>query len=288
MHWVSGNNRYGDLEHRLEISEPCDLDAAYIAFWRRLLDDAVAHVGQWNWHTIAFELSPKESPDERPGWLKAHFWDASNRLCKHPDYVMPSSAFVVLDEDQGDEKHARDLLVFFLEHFDRLRAAAIVEPVASLFQRVQALRPLQVLGAVNDGWLDLQIGQPEPGPLPEYDQKLLAGEPARMQSDPGGLWDMEWLALLNAVGNALIHYTPEHFKTIECTVRVEGDRLFYQIGCPDFPEEGATEPGKDVHQAMSRLMTHKNASDARIPGMRFVVQIESDGSARTHVEILHE
>jgi hypothetical protein len=76
--------------------------------------------------------------------------------------------------------------------------------------------------------------------------------PARMQPDRGGIRDMEWLAHLNAVGAALIHYTPKHFNSIECTVRLrlEGNRLFYQIGRPDFPDEGTTEPGRNVHQAM--------------------------------------
>jgi hypothetical protein len=286
MRWVSVNNSSGLPEHRLEMSEPGNLDAAYVEFWRRILDDAIAQVGQLDWRTIAFSFSPKESPNEKPGWLRAYFWDPSNRRCQHPAYVLTAEAFAVFDEDQGDEKHARDLLVFFLEQFRRLRALAAAKPVASLFQRARALRPLEVVGAVNDGWLDLQIGQPEPGPLPEYDQKLLAGQPARMDPDRGGLLDMEWLALLNAVGNALIHYTPEHFKTIECTVRVEGNRLFYQIGCPDFPDQGTTEPGEDVHQAMSRLIAYKLKSGATFPGMRFVVQIQSDGTARTHAEML--
>src|SRR6516225_9594587 len=110
MRWVSVNSRSGPLEHHLEMPEPTDLRTAYVEFWRRILSDAIAHAGQIGWRTIAFESSPRESPDEKPGWLTARFWDASNGRCKHPDYVMTSEAFVVLDEGEGDEKHARDLL----------------------------------------------------------------------------------------------------------------------------------------------------------------------------------
>jgi hypothetical protein len=97
---------------------------------------------------------------------------------------------------------------------------------------------------------------------------------------------MEWLAHLNAVGAALIHYTPKHFNSIECTVRLEGNRLFYQIGRPDFPDEGTTEPGRNVHQAMSRLIASKLQSGAKFAGMKFVVQIQSDGTGRAHAEML--
>jgi hypothetical protein len=69
----------------------------------------------------------------------------------------------------------------------------------------------------------------------------------------------------NAVGNALVRCTAKHFHNIECTVRVEGNRLFYPVGRPDFPDEGTTEPGQDVHQAMSRLVVHKLRSPGRFP-----------------------
>jgi len=288
MRWVSTRNRVGSVEHKLEMPEAPDLDAAYVAFWRRILGDAIAQVDQLGWWTIAFQLSPRESPDEGEGKLKAGFWNASNHWCAHPNsYVLPSEAFVVLDQGQGDAQRHRELLTLYLEHYGRLREAAAVKPVPSLFRKARALRPLKVVAAVLDGWLDLRIGQPQTGPLPEYDRNLLAGDPAEMRGFRGGLCDGEWLALLHAVSGALIRFTPEHFETIECMVRAEGNRLFYQIGCPDFPDEGTTEPGQDVHQAMSRLVAHKIKNGEPFVGMRFVVQIQSDGTARTHAETLN-
>jgi hypothetical protein len=286
MQWVSVKNRSGSLQHRLEVAEPVDLNGAYTEFWRRILGDGIALLGKAEWRAIAFELWLKQVPADGPGELKAHFWDANNRSLGQPGYFLRSETFVALEEDESDEKHARDLLTLFLQEYGRLRCVAAIEPVKSLFRRACSQRPVEVVGSVNDGWLDLRIGQPEPGPLPEYDRQLLAGEPAQRQPDLVGLFDMEWQALLNSVGNALIHYTPPHFKTIECTARVEGNRLLYQIGCPDFPDEGTTEPGKDVHEAMSRLIAYKLKSGATFPGMRFVVQIQPDGTARTNAGIL--
>jgi hypothetical protein len=92
---------------------------------------------------------------------------------------------------------------------------------------------------------------------------------------------------LNAVSAALVRYTPEHFETIECTVRARGNRLFYEIGCPDYPDDGTTEPGQNVHQAMSSLFAYKMKSDGPIPGIKFTVQVQADGTAQTHAELLN-
>jgi hypothetical protein len=287
MRWVSITNQFGSPEHRLEMPEVVDLDVAYAEFWRRILNDAIEQVADLDWRAIAFDVLPRESPKDQKGQLTARFWDANNGRCKWPDYALPLAAFDVPMEGQEDEKHARDLLTLYLAQFRRLRAVAAVEPVASLFKMTNALRPLKVVGAVHDGWLDLRIGQPEPVPLPEYDRKLLAGQPARMEPDRGGALDMEWLSLMKAVSAALVRYTPEHFKTIECTVRAQDSRLFYEIGCPEYPGEGTTDPDENLHQAMSRLLAYKMKCGAANPSMRFVVQVQSDGSARTHAEILN-
>jgi hypothetical protein len=287
MRWVHITNRFGSPEHRLEMPEPVDLDAAYTKLWGRVLKDAIENIANLDWRAIAFDVLPRESPKDQKGQVTARFWDASNRRCKWPDYAVPAAAFDVPMEGKEDEDHARDLLVLYLAQFKRLRAPATVEPVASLFKMADALRPLKVVAAVHDGWIDLRIGQPEPGPLPDYDRKLLAGEPAQMEPDRGGALDMEWLSLMNAVGAALVRFTPEHFKTSECTVRTRDNRLFYKIGCPEYPNEGTTEPGENLHQAMSRLLAYKIKCGAADPSMRFVVQVQNGGTARTHAEILN-
>jgi hypothetical protein len=287
MRWVSGNSRSGSPEHRLEAPEPVDLDAAYIEFWRRILNDAVAFIGRADCRAVAFQLYAKERPQDGPGEIAARFWNASNRSLPLPNYALASETFVALFGGKSDDEHARDLLTLSLREYDRLRGVAAVAPVASLFQSVCAVVPLRAVAGVTDGWLELRIGQPEPGPLPEYDQNLLAGVPAKMQPDRNGILDKEWLAHLSAVSAALVQYTPKHFNTIECTVRLEGNRLFYEIGCPDFPDEGTTEPGQNVHQAMSRLIASKLKSGATFPGMKFVVQVQSDSTTHTNAKMLN-
>lgn len=287
MKWQSGKSASGTPEHRLLYPPGCNLDLVYTEFWRRILDDAIARAGQLAWKTIAFQIIPKETPDASPGELQGFFWEASNRRCEQAEYVLAASEYeVLMADDEDDDEHSRALAALYLEHFRKLRARAALEPVASLFKQACASRPLIAKAAFNDGWTDLQIGQPEMGPLPEYDQKLLAGQPARMQPDPGGLFDMEWLSLMNAVGDALIRYTPEHFKTIVCTVRLEGNRLHYDIGCPQYPDEGTTDPSEQLHQAMTRLVTYK-LKRGGFPGMKFTIQIQPDGAARTHAELLN-
>src|SRR6266568_5001412 len=110
MRWVSITNQFGSPEHRVEITEPVDLDAAYTEFWRRILNDAIEQVGDLDWQAIAFDVLPRESPKDKKGQLTARFWDANNRRCKWPDYAVPLAAFDVPMEGQEDEKHARDLL----------------------------------------------------------------------------------------------------------------------------------------------------------------------------------
>jgi hypothetical protein len=192
MRWVSITNRYGSPEFKLDVADPVDLDAAYPELWRRVLTDAVEHVADLDWRTIAFDVLPRELPQNKKGQLTAQFWDANNRPCKWPGYAVVSDKFDVFMEGKEDEEHVRDLLVLYLTEYERLRAVAAVDPTAKLFQRVNALRPVEVVGEVQDGHVDLQIGRPELGPLPEYDRALLAGEPARIESDLGGPLEMEW------------------------------------------------------------------------------------------------
>ncbi|MGE3806988.1 MAG: hypothetical protein AB7K24_20180 [Gemmataceae bacterium] len=284
MNWQSDTNEYGAAAHTLECST-AELPAAYVEFWRRILTDASARASELDWRTVALQLLPREYPDDETGKLEAFFWDAMNRHCEKSTYVLACDAFVVLDEDEGDDEHNRDLIAHYLEHFERLRAAAAQEPIAALWQQANAIRPLKAKGAVVDGWVDLQIGAAEIGPLPAYDRQILAGQPATMQPDPGGLFDVEWHGLLNAVGAALVRYTPNHFQTIHCTARLDGNRIYYEIGCPDFPDEGTTDPSEELHQAMTRLIAFTQRGGSPFPGIRFHVEVQPDGAAKTHAEL---
>src|SRR5262249_2001693 len=138
MRWVNSKNTSGSLTHNLEMPEGADLGAAYGEFWRRILGDAIDCAGRLDWRTVAFDILPKEPPDEGPGQLTARFWDARNRRCEHPDYVLASETFEAFMEGRTDEEHDRDLVALYLREFSRLRVVAAAELVAPLFRRAQS------------------------------------------------------------------------------------------------------------------------------------------------------
>jgi hypothetical protein len=181
VRWVSTEDERGVVEHRLDSPEGADLDAACVELWLRVLGDAVARFGELDWRTVAFQLSPKEYPDDTDCSLTAKFWDSSNRACGRTSYVVTSREYVVMDDGRGDQAHHRDLVGFYLREYGRLRRAASDEAVADLLVQARSLSPLAAKAAFIDGWWDLRLGESEPGPLPQYDSDLHAGRPATMR-----------------------------------------------------------------------------------------------------------
>src|SRR5438445_12235835 len=58
--------------------------------------------------------------------------------------------------------------------------------------------------------------------FPANDQRILAGK-ERIPEEPladltSGVLDVAWLRLMNELTQALIQYTPPHFKTIQCKI----------------------------------------------------------------------
>jgi hypothetical protein len=95
-------------------------------------------------------------------------------------------------------------------------------------------------------------------------------------------FDPQLIELFKQLTTALIEYTPPHFKTITCqlTSGLEGgqEALFYQIGSPDFPAEGTTNPSERVHQAATRLVRYWKAGGESFPGLRVSVSQNADGT----------
>jgi len=109
--------------------------------------------------------------------------------------------------------------------------------------------------------------------------------------DPvAGLFDTEFLEHMKKVSGELVRYTPEHFKTIHCTVRPEGsnDRLSFRIFCPQYPDEGTDTVNDGVRNAMRQLVAHWSGGTRPFPGMRITVEIQPDGSARNNFALLPE
>jgi len=89
---------------------------------------------------------------------------------------------------------------------------------------------------------------------------------------------------------ALIQYTPPHFKNIYCKVtegREAGQRaLFYDIQCPEFPDDGTTEPGTRLHSAATKLVQHVTAERGSFPGVIVRLAQQPDETWLQSVEFL--
>ena len=106
-----------------------------------------------------------------------------------------------------------------------------------------------------------------------------------MQSDPmldllpGGAATMP---LLQELGAALIAYTPPSFETIRCEITEgleQGQRaLFYNISCPQFPDDGTTAANDRVHKAATRLVQHLAPAHGTLPGIAVTLTMQKDGN----------
>src|SRR5947208_3966020 len=110
--------------------------------------------------------------------------------------------------------------------------------------------------------------------FPANDQRILAGK-ERIPEEPladltSGVLDVAWMRLMNELTQALIQYTPPHFKTIHCKITegLEQDQraLFYDIQCPEFSDEGSTVANDRVHRAATSVVQHLTAERGAFPG----------------------
>lgn len=100
--------------------------------------------------------------------------------------------------------------------------------------------------------------------------------------DLGAFIDERLHAILAELSQALIGYTPEHFKTIVFTIKAAGNAsdpsLVYRIECPDFPDQGTNDPGAEVHAAGSKLFAHFTKGGKPFTGLKLVLRQNPDGS----------
>src|SRR6202008_2163249 len=90
------------------------------------------------------------------------------------------------------------------------------------------------------------------------------------------------MPLLQELGDALIAYTPPNFATIGCrtTEGIEEGRraLFYDISCPQFPDDGTTTVNDRVHMAATRLVQHLAPAHGTFPGIAVTLTMQKDGN----------
>jgi len=131
--------------------------------------------------------------------------------------------------------------------------------------------------------------------FPANDQRILAGK-ERIPEEPladltSGVLDVAWMRLMNELTQALIQYTPPHFKTIHCKITegLEQDQraLFYDIQCPEFSDEGSTVANDRVHRAATSVVQHLTAERGAFPGIIVRLNLRLDGKNWLHsVEFL--
>jgi hypothetical protein len=114
-----------------------------------------------------------------------------------------------------------------------------------------------------------------------------------MQSDP--MLDLlpagaATMSLLQELGAALIAYTPQNFETIYCEITEgleQGQRaLFYNISCPQFPNDGTTAVNDRVQKAATRLVQHLAPARGTFSGIGVTLTMQKDGSWRHHMRLL--
>jgi len=107
---------------------------------------------------------------------------------------------------------------------------------------------------------------------------------------PDGPFDPKLFELFKKLTAALVQYTPEHFKNIICTItegKEGGQRaLFYNISCPEFPDEGTTNVNAGVHTAATALVQYWSSRGDTFPGIKVTLTQQADGNWRNNIRRL--
>jgi hypothetical protein len=252
------------------------LESALVEYWKRILTDGSALAPSARTE-LAIEILPKTFDKDDPGFSQAIFYTSMNRQCEGlGTYLLRHSDFTCIQsEEEEDDAFERKQLVWQLDQYAELKKALKDRAAWPLFEKIRASGPLGIRVATSNGWIDFRADQEGLGPLPENDQLLLAGKETipddLLQDLAGGVLDIPWMRILEELTTALIQYTPPYFKNIHCKITEgteQGKRaLFYDIQCPEFPDEGTTEPGTRLHAAAIRMVQHLTAERGAFPGV---------------------
>ncbi len=280
--------------HALVLAPDEPLQPAFVMYWKRILSDGCASAATSGWRSLSIDTCDRQSANDSQGFMHAKFLNAQNRKCaRTEEYFLRSDAFTLFQEPGEDNKaYDRRQLRRILEYFQMLKGAARAPDVQPLFQQISAIRPLPITAATAYDWFDLQVGEPSLGPLSAEDQALLADKDPTSRDPlldliPGGAAS---IPLLQELAAALIAYTPKSFEIICCRVTEgieKGQRsLFYDISCPQHPDDGTTVVNDRVHRAAARLVQHIAPIQGSFPGAAVTLQLQTDGSWRHDLTLL--
>src|SRR5262245_61902377 len=275
----------------LEPGEP--LAPAYTEYWKRILSDGCANAATWAWQSLSIQICEQQSDADSQGWMEARFDNAQRRECTGASrYFLRSDVFTCFHhKDEDNKTFNKKQIRWLLEQYRELKAAARSAEIQRLLQQINAIRPLSIDAATSYGWFDLQVGQDSFGRLPDEDQAMLAGNdpvPGNPLLDLIGGDDM--MLILQELNAALIAYTPPNFDIIDCEITEgteQGQRaLFYNIQCPNFPDDGTCVVNDRVHHAATRLVRQMAPAAGAFPGVTIRLEQQGDGSWRHSLKVM--
>ena len=295
MQWTSerDENDQSLIHHALVLRPDAPLGPALIEYWKRILTDGCANAATSGWRSLSIEICERQSEADSQGYMHAKFRDEQHKACKGvAHYFLRGDALTCLESRDDDRKTARrKQLLWFLAQYTLLKEAAHSPEVRPLFDRINRIRPLPVDAAAGYGWFDLQIGQESFGRLPAEDQATLEDRDASAGDVLLDLiGDDERMQILQEVTAALVAYTPPSFDIICCEITegvAQGERaLFYNIQCPNFPDDGTSVVNDRVHQAATRLVRQMAPADGAFPGIALRLEQQKDGTWRHSMKVM--
>jgi hypothetical protein len=294
MRWIEErrSNKLPDFVLTTDPGEPLGL--AWVEYWKRILTDG-SRVAAASRASLSIDIYARTFEADDLGQATAKFLNSLRRDGEGiGNYLLRGEHFTLFEEPgEDDTAFQRRLTAWMLDHYKQLKAALRDGEVWPLYERIN--RPPISL-ATNNGWFELQAEQEKFGPLPYQDQELLAGmEPTKvdpMEALSIGVLTSAPTSALEELSAALIQYTPPHFTNIDCTIKEgleQGHRaLFYQIECPEFPDEGTTVANERVHRAATLLVQQIAPERGTFSGVRVRLNMQADGDWQRSVAFLDQ
>jgi hypothetical protein len=245
---------------------------------------------------LAIELGARRCEAERLGQASAIFRNSLNSQAEGIGcYLLRSEHFTLLQgKDEDDTAFERRELVWLLDNYKALKAALRDSAVWSLYENINSSRALKIRLGTANGWFGVETSQEGFGTLPYGDQELLAGMvPTKehpLEALTSGVLTSRRTTAIEELTAALVQYTPPHIKTIHCTIKEgveQGQRaLFYQVECPEFPDDGTTVVNDRVHRAATLLVQQMAPKQGTFSGVRIKLNMQADGLWHRSVDLI--
>jgi hypothetical protein len=294
MHWIEEPNKSFPKwpERVLLLDQTEALAPAWLVYWKQVLTDG-GNLPRTSRFSLSIEVYARTFEADT-GSTTAKFYNSLNRQADEIGvYVIRSDPHFTILQGNGEDDTVfeRRRLVWLLEQYKQMKAALRSSEIWPLYEWISSSQPLSIRLATINGWFDLAPEKDGFGALPLEDQELLAGMEPRA-SDPMahltvGILSAPSTSAIEELTAALIQYTPSTFKNIHCTIKEgleQGQRaLFYQIECPEFPNDATTVVNDRVHRAATLLVQQLAPQPGSFAGVSVRLSMQSDGTWHSSV-----